>query len=34
MKFKSQLPLKLEKKPPEWVIMSSRVDIGKDQRVN
>ena len=26
--------MKLEKRPPKWVIVSSRVDVGKDQRVN
>ena len=34
MKFKSQLIVELEKKPPKWVILPSRVDVGKDQRVN
>ena len=34
MKFKSQLTMKLEKKPPKWVIVSSRVDVLKDQRYN
>ena len=31
MKFKSQLTVELEKKPPSWVIVSFRVDVGKDQ---
>ena len=26
--------MKQEKKPPKWVIVSSRVDVGKGQRVN
>ena len=34
MKFKSQLTMELEKKPPKGVIVSSRVDVSKDQRVN
>ena len=34
MKFKSQLIMELEKKPPKWVIVSSIVDVGKNQGVN
>ena len=34
MKFKSQLTVKLEKKPPKWVVVSSRIDVSKDQSVN
>ena len=34
MRFKSQLTMKLEKKPPKWVNVSSRVAVRRDQRVN
>ena len=34
VKFKSQLTMKLEKKPPKWVIVSSRTADGKDQSIN
>ena len=34
MKFKNQLTVELEKKPPKWVIESSKVDVSKDQRLN
>ena len=34
MKFKSQVTVEMEKKSPKWVIVSSRVDVIKDQRVN
>ena len=34
VKFESQLTMKLGKKPPKWVIVSSRTGVGKDQRVS
>ena len=34
MKFKSKLTMKLEKKPPKGLIVSSRTQVGKDQRNN
>ena len=34
VKFKSKLTVKLEKKLPKWVIVSSRTGVSKDQRVN
>ena len=33
MKFKSQLTIKLEKKPPKSVTMLSRAAVSKDQRL-
>ena len=33
-KFKSQLTMKMEKKPPKWQIVSSGTAAGKDQRIN
>ena len=34
MKFKSQLTVKLEKKPLKWVIVSSRIAVGRDQKID
>ena len=34
VKFKSQMTVKLEKKPQKWVIVSSRTAVSKDQRFN
>ena len=34
MKFKSQLTVKLEKKPPQGLTVLSRTQVAKDQRVN